>query len=438
LSRASLRRKLLVALLSALLLVGLAASGGTWLAVRREADQLFDYQLQQMALGLRDQTLRGAPVLLDALDYDFIVQVWDPSGGIVYLSNRSFALPPAREGFRNVTVQGEPWRSFTLPLADKTIQVAAPLSLREDRASTMALRILAPLLASIPLFGVLIWVLVGRELKPLERIAAAIRRRAPGSLAPLPEAGVPDEARPMVTELNGLLQRLAEAMDAQRRFVGDAAHELRSPLTALQLQIGLVSRAEDPAARREALEALDAGVRRATRLVEQLLTLERLGAEARPPAARVALAEIVGETVAELEPLAEAKRVQLRLGEMGAVGVTGHEAALRTLVRCLGDNAVRYTPPNGEVSFAVRSEQSRALLEVSDSGPGIPAAERPRVFDRFYRVPGSSAEGSGLGLSIAKRIADAHGATIELGDAPGGGLRVCVRFPHAARGPAAP
>ncbi|MGE5639926.1 MAG: ATP-binding protein [Clostridia bacterium] len=429
-SRASLRRKLLVALLSALLLVGLAASGGTWLAVRREADQLFDYQLQQMALGLRDQTLRGSAVL-DALDYDFIVQVWDPSGGLVYLSNRSFELPAAREGFRNVTVQGEAWRSFTLPLADKTIQVAAPLSLREDRASAMALRILAPLLASIPLFGILIWVLVGRELKPLERIAAAIRRRAPGSLTPLPESRLPDEARPMVTELNGLLARLGEAMDAQRRFVADAAHELRSPLTALQLQVGLVERAQDPAARREAIDALAAGVRRATRLVEQLLTLEQLGADAGPPPGGVPLAEVVAETIAELEPLAEAKRIELRLAEMTSATVQGREAPLRTLVRSLADNAIRYTPEGGIVSVAVRSGAEGSLLELCDSGPGIPAGERERVFDRFYRVPGSPPDGSGLGLSIAKGIADAHRATIELGDSPHGGLRVTVRFPPA-------
>ena len=172
-------------------------------------------------------------------------------------------------------------------------------------------------------------------------------------------------------------------------------------------------------------------MRRAARLVEQLLTLEQLGAETGPPAGRVALADIVGETAAELEPLAEAKRVQLRLGEMEPVSAMGNEAAIRTLVRCLGDNAVRYTPSGGEVSFSVRSGEGRAILEVSDSGPGIPAAERERVFDRFYRGPGSAADGSGLGLSIAKRIADAHGATIELGDAAGGGLKVSVSLKAA-------
>lgn len=232
----------------------------------------------------------------------------------------------------------------------------------------------------------------------------------------------------MVAELNALLQRLAEAMDAQRRFVADAAHELRSPLTALQLQVGLVSRAGDPAARREALEALDAGVRRASRLVEQLLTLEQLGAESGPPAGPVPLAEVVGEVFAGLEPLAEAKRIELRLAEMAPAIVRGREGALRTLVRSLADNAIRYTPEGGSVSVAVRNGPSGPVLELSDSGPGIPPAERERVFDRFYRVPGSSADGSGLGLSIAKRIADAHAATIELGDAPGGGLLVSVSF----------
>jgi two-component system, OmpR family, sensor kinase len=427
----SIRRKLLVALLSALFLVGLASSAATWLAVRKEANQLFDYQLRQMALSLRDHAPRGSPDLFPELDYDFIVQVWDPSGGLVYLSNRGVLLPQAGEGFGTISVGGEDWRVFTLAQEDKTVQVAAPMSLRQDRATSMALRILVPIVASIPFFALLIWMLVGHELRPLEAIAGAIRRRAPSSLEPLAERGLPDEVRPMVSALNGLLARLGEAIDAQKRFTADAAHELRSPLTALQLQIELVERAASPEERREALEALAAGARRASRLVEQMLTMAHIEPEAaQAAAAPVELDQVAAAAAAELEPLAEAKRVQMRLARVERASVTGHAAALHTLVRNLLDNAIRYTPAGGEVSLEVRTEAGRAVLEVRDRGPGIAPGERERVFDRFYRVPGTQVEGSGLGLSIVKRIADAHGAAISLDDAEGGkGLRVTVRFP---------
>jgi two-component system OmpR family sensor kinase len=432
----SIRRKLLLALLSALVLVGLAASGATWLAVRKEADQLFDYQLRQMALSLRDQTLQSQAGLFSSVDYDFLVQVWDSGGALVYLSHYGILIPYSRNGFTTVVVHGQDWRVFTLAQQDKTIQVAAPVSLRSDRASQMALRILVPILASIPLFGILIWLLVGKELQPLEDIAGAIRRRAPGSLEPIPGGHLPDEVRPMVTELNALLERLREAFEAQRRFTADAAHELRSPLTALQLQIQLIERARSPEEIREAVDALRAGVKRASRLVGQLLTMAQLepdAAQERP--AEVQLDQIAAAVVAELEPLAEAKNVTLRLGRVEPVRVTGHAAGLDTLVRNLVDNALRYTPSGGRVTLEVRNENGRAVLEVSDTGPGIPPEERRRVFDRFYRLPGSAAGGSGLGLSIVRQIADAHRAEVALDAAEGGkGLRVTVRFDNPPAG----
>ena len=180
----SIRRKLLVALLSALFLIGVAASGATWFAVHKEANDVFDYQLQQMALSLRDQTMQNQVEFFPGFDYDFIVQVWDPAGALVYLSNQSILLPQGGNGFETVPVNGQDWRVFTLSQADKTIQVAAPVSLRRDRAVSMALRILVPIVAAIPLFALLVFLIVGEGLKPLEEIAAAIRaelaRAAPG------------------------------------------------------------------------------------------------------------------------------------------------------------------------------------------------------------------------------------------------------------------
>jgi two-component system OmpR family sensor kinase len=427
----SIRRNLLLGLLSALFMVGLAASAATWFAARRQANEMFDYQLEQMALSLRDQAPQAEAELFPDFAHDFIVQMWGPGGALIYLSNQNVQLPRSGAGFATVAVDGEDWRIYTMTRGGRVIQVAAPGSLRSDRAAAIALRILVPIVASIPLFALLIWWLVGRELRPLDAIARAIAVRAPASLEAVPQAGLPEEVRPMVTQLNGLLERLGSAIGTQKRFTADAAHELRSPLTALQLQIQVLERAGSPEARREALEQLKAGTRRASRLVEQLLTMARLEPEAaQEPRVPVDLDRLAASVAADFEPLAAAKAIELRLGRVETARVEAQERALRTLAGNLVDNAVRYTPAAGRVVLDAYMQQGRAVLAVQDTGPGIRPEERARVFDRFYRLPGSGVEGSGLGLAIVKQIADAHGAAIALGEGDGGrGLRVTVAFP---------
>jgi two-component system OmpR family sensor kinase len=426
----SIRRNLLIALLSALLLVGVAASTATYLSARREANDLFDYQLRQMALSLRDQTLQTQTLLSPEFDYDFIVQVWNPAGSLVYLSNQNILLPQSGKGLDTLRVNGEAWRVFTLSNADKTVQVALPMSLRSDRAAGVALRSLIPVLASIPLFGLLIWLLVGRGLAPLAGIAKAIGKRAPGSLEPLSERGLPREVQPMVTELNGLLERLGRAIEARKRFTTDAAHELRTPLSALQLQLQVLDRARSEDERREALEQLKAGARRANRLVEQLLTLARVEPDsAHAPAATVRLDRLAQTCVAEIEPLATARRIDLRLRRVEPAATLGDEHALRTLLDNLVENAIRYTPPGGRVAVDAFADAEGPMFAVTDNGPGIPPRDREHVFDRFYRVPGTSAPGSGLGLAIVKSIAETHAARVELADGENGtGLSARVRF----------
>ena len=426
----SIRRSLLIALLSALMLIGVAASAATYIAARREANDLFDYQLRQLALSLRDQTLQTQTLLSPGFDYDFVVQVWNPAGSLVYLSNQNILLPQSGQGFDTLRVNGEAWRVFSMSNAGKTIQVALPMSLRSDRAAGVALRILVPVLASIPLFALLIWLVVGRGLAPLAGIARAIGRRAPASLEPLSEAGLPREVQPMVTELNGLLERLAHAIEARKRFTADAAHELRTPLSALQLQLQVLDRARGEDERREALDQLKAGARRANRLVEQLLTLARTDPDSvHAPAVTVRLDRLAQTCVAEIEPLASAKCMDLRLGRVEPVSLVGDEHALRTLADNLVENAIRYTPPGGRVVVDAFADREGPLLTVWDNGPGIPPKDRDRVFDRFYRVHGAGAPGSGLGLAIVKSIAEMHGARLELADGENGtGLAVRVRF----------
>jgi signal transduction histidine kinase len=266
-------------------------------------------------------------------------------------------------------------------------------------------------------------------------VSQQVTERGAEALSPLPAAGLPDEVAPLVGSLNALLQRLSAAFDAQRAFVADAAHELRSPLTALKLQVQMLQRAHDPADRAAATEALAQGVDRASRLVEQLLTLARNEPGARQaPLQPVDLSEAVRQALADAGPLAAERGTTLALEAVGPVQVQGDATALTALARNLADNAVRYAPPGARVLAQVANEDGAAVLTVDDSGPGIPSAERERVFDRFWRREATAAAtaGTGLGMAIVKSVAERHGAQVSLGDSPLGGLRVTVRFPRAA------
>jgi signal transduction histidine kinase len=294
-----------------------------------------------------------------------------------------------------------------------------------------------PLLLVLPIMvACVIWI-VGRGLRPLRQLTAEVQRRDAGSLAPLAAADLPQEIAPLVAELNRLLTRLAAAFVTQRDFIADAAHELRSPLTALRLQAQLLERASDETARGEAHSRLSAAIERATHLVQQLLTLAR--SEPQQQVLRrepLDLGAAAADAIKDSHPLAMAKEIDLSLEAEPGVTVRAERDGLHALLRNLVDNALRYTPAGGRVQVHTRGSADRAIVEVRDTGPGIPPEERERVFDRFYRRnaavdaarPEAQAEGTGLGLAIVKAVADRHGAAVRLGSAPGGGLRVEVSF----------
>ena len=432
----SLRGRLLIWLLGGVVLIG--ALGG-WFVYRNalaEADIFFDYQLRQTALLLSDQPVEyqlSADLPGADAGFDFVIQVWTFNGVRVYLSRPHAVLPAiTRLGFSNVTTSEERWRVFGAQGLTKVVQVAQPLRVREQQAAELALRTLKPFALLLPVLGVLIWLAVGRALEPLKRVTQLVRSRQVNALAPLPQEPLPDEVQPLVGALNELLGRLGAALQRERAFMQDAAHELRTPLTALHLQMGALARATSDAERAEATEKLSAGVQRAIRLIEQMLALSRQEARVEPAQSRVALDELAREIVAELIPLADAKQIDLGISESQSALILGDGDALGTLMRNLVDNAVRYTPSGGRVDVAVEHAPDRALLKVVDTGPGIPEEDRDRVFDRFYRRPGTAPPGSGLGMSIVKAIADKHSATITLGAGPGGGgLAVMVSFPVA-------
>jgi two-component system OmpR family sensor kinase len=314
----------------------------------------------------------------------------------------------------------------------KVIQVAQPMRVREQQAVDLALKTLRPFALLLPVLGFLIWVAVGSALQPLQRLTTLVKARRVDALDPLPNERLPDEVRPLVGALNDLLVRLGVALDRERAFLADAAHELRTPLTALHLQMGMLSRAANEAERDDAMEKLSAGMQRAIRLVEQMLSFARQEPRAEPVRVSTPLADIAREVVAELVPLADAKQIDLGISNSQPATVLGDPDALRTLTRNLVDNAVRYTPAGGRVDVSVENggPGEQGILKVVDNGPGIPPEERSRVLDRFYRRPGTSPPGSGLGMAIVKAIADAHDATLELDSGPdGAGLVVSVRFP---------
>jgi two-component system OmpR family sensor kinase len=442
-SVSSLRARLLVWLLGGVLLVG--AAGG-WFVYRNalaEADAFFDYQLRQTALLLSDQPVEYLlnPVIPQTSpDYDFVVQVWTLDGVRVYLSRPHAVLPAiTRLGFSTVVTSEGRWRVFGVQAPTKVIQVAQPMRVRERQAVDLALRTLTPFVLLMPMLVIFIWFAVGHVLEPLKRLTLLVKARKVTALDALPDENLPGEVQPLVGALNDLLGRLGAALERERGFMADAAHELRTPLTALHLQMGALARATNEAERADAMEKLSAGVQRAIRLVEQLLSLARQEPRADVIRKRLRLDDLAREVVAEMVPLADARKIDLGISASQPAYVLGDPDALRTLVRNLVDNAVRYTPVGGTVDLSVQesadpgSSKSGAVLRLVDTGLGIAPEERQRVFDRFYRPPGTSPPGSGLGMAIVKAIADAHGASITLDAGPGGqGLAVTVSFPSAA------
>ena len=426
----SLRRQLLLALLAVVLASGLLASGATYYFARGEVNELLDEELRQVALSLREHAVLDPGALgSHAQDYErrVVVQIWDRHGFTLYLSNAATPLPLSdRAGFADIEYEGRAWRMYTTRAGSHIVQAAQSTAERTKRAATAALRVLIPVLGAMPLLAVLIWLVLERGLAPLSRLASAVRARHATALEPLPAAGLPAEIAPLVSALNNLLGRLGDALVAQRRFATDAAHELRTPLTALALQIQLVARARSDDERNAALARLDERVKRATRVVEQLLLLARLEPEAAQEQPQVVgLNAVAAAIVSDAAPIAAQKFIQIDATRVDAVTVRGNEDALRILASNLLDNAIRYTPAGGRIEVRTLQDGRCAVLEVADNGPGIAASEQERVFDRFYRGADVEPGGSGLGLAIARQVAELHGGRVELHQGlDGRGLRV--------------
>lgn len=424
-----------------LLLLGVAIMGSaaimfitSFKTAQQSLDKLFDFHMQQMAHAIQNTGLEEIPwdpaPYAEHGDFDLVIQIWSKQGARVYQSRTYRYLPQqAAPGFSTVRLDNGEWRVYALQNEEQVIQIVQNTRAMRSSAMSFAFKNIWPVIpVSLLLFAVAWWV-VTSALSPLNRVSLQLAQRNADSLAPIDGTEVPREVAPLINELNLLLGRMEHALQTQQQFVADAAHELRSPITALKLQVQTLARAKDETARSQAINRLLGGIERSARLVAQLLALAR-----QDPAAQrfqpevVSLSVCIEQAMADLAPLASAKHIEFQYAAAKDADILGEIDSLRILIRNLLDNAIRYMPESGTIKIDVDSDDTRVVLTIQDSGAGIPEAVRARVFDRFYRVPGTEPTGTGLGLAIVKAIAVRHKADIELNQAEIGGLMVRVVF----------
>ncbi|WP_407711999.1 ATP-binding protein [Burkholderia cenocepacia] len=445
---ASLRRRLLTWLLPAACVIGLVASAGTYWGALRELDDLLDDQMRSMS----KQIVVGPNGELsfsnhakgkhgfEASDPDAVLlQVWR-NGTLVYSTDRDSKLPPpTQQGIASVDVGGQPWRTYVTERGGTTIRLAQARHARWEAIAGIAVHLLWPVFSMLPLLALGLWFGIGAGLRPLRAIASGLKRRNANNLEPVDVASMPNEVRPLAEAINDLLARLDRSFTLQRHFIADAAHELRTPIMGLSIQSQLLRRAATAEEREHILAQIHAGTTRLGHLAEQLLTLARLEPDAQAvvsASAPVDLAALCRSVVSDRARVADAHRIDLGAIVDVPVMAAGNADTLRVLLNNLVDNAIRYAGEGARVDVSARVDGTTPVLEVADDGPGIPEAERADVWERFYRGEGAQAatsSGSGLGLSIVKRIAEQHRATVSLGTTRGGrGLTVTVRFPLPA------
>ncbi|TFW20095.1 ATP-binding protein [Duganella callida] len=424
----TIRQQLMIGLLGATLACVVGAGAMLYRSLLTETKELADLQLRQLA-GAQPGEVKGSHDPEEA----FVLQTWDASGERRYEAAAPDLPHLPRydaQGYRDAQVNGAVWRIYGTSAAGRYTQVSQPHDARHVLAAHMALRAGAPLLLIAVLFSGLVMLIVRRALRPLLRLEQAVAGQSPTALRPLdPEATAPD-LRPVVEALNGLMDKFEEAMAAQRTFIADAAHELRSPLTALKLQLQLVERADGAEARALALARLHERLDRGSHLVHQLLSLARQESGTGPAQWKpIDLNELLGSVVADHSALADSRGIDLGVESAQAIVLHADGDGMRVMLNNLVDNALRYIQAGGRVDLLAGREDGRIYVQVRDNGPGVAPEHRERLFDRFFRPDGNEAWGSGLGLSIVRSIADRHHAVVRLGEGEQGrGFIVTVLF----------
>ena len=432
----SIQLKLSITLSVAILVVGVVAGAFSFLSAFDEAHELQDDVLRQVAQLLDRQRIASTPLAhLQSVDEESRVIVQRlgeaPSPMVGVDAGGALALPTTlSDGLHTLDVSGETFRVLVKTTATgERIAVAQESGFRNEIARDGALRTVMPFLIFLPVLLLLVADLVRKMFRPIAALSREIDRRTEQELYPVEDRRLPVEVRPFAVAINRLLARISQSMASQRRFVADAAHELRSPLTALSLQAERLAEAEMSDTAWERLSALRRGIERGRRLLDQLLSLAKAQVETDLPESPVSLLGIYRRVLEDLMPLAEAKHIDIGVEGTQDAQVWVGELDLIAIVQNLVDNAIRYTPEGGRVDLSVGVSGGKVELLIRDSGPGLPLAERSRVFDPFYRILGNEQVGSGLGLSIVKAVADRIGAEIQMGftdDVQETGLSVSV------------
>jgi two-component system OmpR family sensor kinase len=432
----SLRTNLVLWLTGALGLGIATVLAATYSFALHQFGAILDQELIQIAqaVHLREDWREAGDVRIAREDVAFAVRAYD-DGGKLYFESGLPALPleapqTLDPGFSSVESGEGPWRVYTHVVPEGVVQVGQPEAVREALARELALSILLPLLLLVPVFALLVAWVLRRGLAPLEHTSQSVSDRDAARLDAIPTASVPRELLPLVEQINALLARLAVTLEAQRRFIADAAHELRSPVGALALQAQLAERTQNAATREAAFAELGRGIERTERLVQQLLDLARL--EPGVPAAGNApidVALLAREVVGEFAAQADTRGIDLGAEAAEPARLAGNAPELRSLLANLVDNALRYAPRDSQVTVKVRNDGAAVEIEVVDAGPGIPVAQRSRVLQRFQRLEGDATSGSGLGLAIVRAIVERHRGEIALAEAQPGRVPpgLCVR-----------
>lgn len=455
-SPTSIRHRVLLSMAGVLLVVVAAAAAIAWAVGVHAAADAYDRSLLDPALALAGSVRgEGAERRLDlsedarrALLFDdsdtIVFQIRDADGRLLAGEADLRAPPtPAKGGaaFHDIAWRGEPMRVASYRAASGiTVLVGETLDKRRRLVHEVLLATLVPALLVATAALVLVWGAVGRALAPLDRVRDQLLERTAEDLKPLEAGGAPDEVQPAVVALNRLIDRLRHAVESQQRFVADAAHQLRTPLAGLQMQLELLKRRPHAPEIRAELEKMHAATTRTTRLAHQLLALARAerDTEAAGPMKPFDLYRLGDAAARDWTARAIERDVDLGF-EIEHANVLGNEVMLRELLGNLIDNAIRYAPAGSVVTVRCGKRGGRPFLAVEDDGPGIPENARAKVFERFYRVEGTPGDGSGLGLAIVREVANRHGATVELGrPASGRGTAVSVVFGSSAGTPAAP
>ena len=441
---ASIRAKLMLFLFGGMTCGIIITLSATYWAVRTQIGRVFDSEMQQVAeaVHVREDWLDKGRVRIARPGFSFAVRAYDPQGHM-YFETAYPALPDAvpqtfAQGYERVESSSGRWRIYTHVAPEGIVQVGQPVATRDALARDLSLRVILPLVLLVPITAlVVIWGL-RRGLAPLGETTKRVGQRDASALDPLPVESVPAEIVPLVEQINALMVRLSSALDGQRRFLADAAHELRTPVGAITLQAQLAERAPSRLERQAAFAELRLGMDRIRRIVQQLLDLARLDPGVDQQAfTPVDLAALARELVGSFSVHAEAAGIDIDLGAEAPTScfIMGNETQLRSMISNLIDNALRYAPPHSSVTVSVRQHEHTVQLDVIDAGPGIPVSERESVFQRFHRIAGDRSPGNGLGLSIVKAVVRRHEGALTLNDAVVGatppGLRVTIELPAA-------